>query len=117
MSAGLEASTVTPGMTAPDVSRTVPAIPVCAAASAGIATTHARVTPSVTTILGPMPHLHRPTALMHAEPSCQKVTRPLNWNRRPFNTPAPVATLVTGTRHCLPYVLLRPRIELALNTL
>src|SRR6266566_9854587 len=40
MSAGLAASTVTPGNTPPDSSFTVPAIWLCAAASAGRATTH-----------------------------------------------------------------------------
>ena len=49
--------------------------------------------------------------------AAQKLSRPLNWNKRPFKTPEPVATLLTGTRHWLPYVLLSPRIEAALNTL
>src|ERR671923_211944 len=35
MSAGLDASTVTPGRTAPDVSRTVPVMVACANANAG----------------------------------------------------------------------------------
>jgi hypothetical protein len=37
MSAGLAASTVTPGKTAPVVSRTTPAIAVCACAKTGLA--------------------------------------------------------------------------------
>jgi hypothetical protein len=38
MSAGLDASTVTPGRTAPEASRTVPVIDACAKASAGTST-------------------------------------------------------------------------------
>src|SRR3982751_2277818 len=39
--AGLDASTVTPGRTAPDVSLTTPVMDACAAARAGTSTTHA----------------------------------------------------------------------------
>ena len=42
MSAGLATSVVTPGMTAPEVSRTVPEIALCAQASNGVAATHPR---------------------------------------------------------------------------
>src|SRR5688572_12612561 len=41
MSAGLEASTVTPGSTAPDASLTVPTMEPCAKALAGARTRHA----------------------------------------------------------------------------
>src|SRR5687767_3993270 len=49
MSTGLEASTVTPGRTAPDGSRTTPAIEACAAARAGAR----RTAHNVTTNQGP----------------------------------------------------------------
>src|SRR5262245_35889515 len=44
MSAGLAASTVTPGRIAPDVSRTVPVIVACASARAGVPRRRARAT-------------------------------------------------------------------------
>src|SRR5262245_10816723 len=72
MRAGLLASTVTPGRTAPDASRTVPAID-CADASAGTivtttAASHNRVT-AAATLNTRMPILHTSTSVRLAFPA------------------------------------------------
>src|SRR5437867_3768452 len=58
MRTGLDASTVTPGRTAPDVSRTTPAMDACANATAGVDsaiknTSVAFVTPRIVNLLRP----------------------------------------------------------------
>src|SRR3977135_3638559 len=68
MSAGLEASTVTPGRTAPELSLTTPAIPLavacCADAARGSSSAHMiAVRPTPTTPVLPMDFLHLPHPL------------------------------------------------------
>ena len=57
MSAGLAASTVTPGRTAPELSRTTPAIDACANATDGAATSTATTRHHVLTLYIKLPSL------------------------------------------------------------
>src|SRR5947207_13114796 len=68
MSAGLEAATVTPGRTAPELSLTTPAIPLavacCAEAARGNSSAHMiAVRPTPTTLVLTMDFLHLPHPL------------------------------------------------------
>src|SRR5262245_18694715 len=74
MSAGLAASTVTPGNTAPDVSRTTPVIDACAWASEGAQAT----IPAMKTSLARVPiHSLLQIASHHGKPGV-KLTAPLH---------------------------------------
>src|SRR4029453_5464507 len=68
MSAGLDASIVTPGSTAPDVSRTVPAR-LCAVARLGAATTMAAITTNRISVRFMSENLHNRLGLRMGTPS------------------------------------------------
>src|SRR4029453_17489286 len=91
MSAGLDASTVTPGRTAPEVSRTVPAIVACAVARAGNSITTAATTNPLNVrmkLYPPCRHTDaarnplRPTG--YAKPQAVMPVIPKHWYPRPW---------------------------------